>query len=337
MNELKSKIQQIIRNCLSNNIWNKQFLIFLFFLLLSGAFWLFQALNETYKQEFSVPVKITNVPEGVIITTEPVSKIETTLHDRGVTLINYKYGSEFKPIVIDYNVYANANGHVRVLTKEVLRQVTNQLASSTQILNTKPDTIEFYYNHGLHKRVPVVLEGEVKVEPGYTLTHTKLSHDSVTVYAASSLLDDIVAAHAKIDYLKDVNDTTKMNLHINPIRGAKFIPNNVDFNIYVDRLVEKKVYVPIQPEGFPKDQILLPIPQEVEVSFQVGMDNYRDITADNFVVVASYKDLMKNGSSRCPLRIRVAPDKASRIRLNPNKVEYVIEKVTIPAPESKNP
>lgn len=327
----------MIRNCLSNNIWNKQFLIFLFFLLLSGAFWLFQALNETYKQEFSIPVKITNVPEGVIITTEPVSKIETTLHDRGVTLINYKYGSEFKPIVIDYNVYANATGHVRLLTKEVLKQLNHQLASSTQILSTKPDTIEFYYNHGLHKRVPVVLEGEVKVESGYTLTRTELSHDSVTVYAASSLLDDITAAHTKIDYLKNVSDTTKMNLRINPIRGAKFIPNNVDYNIFVDRLVEKKVQVPIRPEGFPKDQILLPIPQEVEVTFQVGMNNYRNITADNFVVVANYNDLMKNGSSRCPLRIRIAPDKVSRVRLNPNKVEYVIEKVTVPAPEKAKP
>ena len=334
MNELKSNIKLFIRNCLSNNIWNKQFLIFLFFFLLSGAFWLFQALNETYKQDFSIPVKITNVPEGVIITTEPVSKIETTLRDRGVTLINYKYGSVFKPIIIDYNAYANASGHVRIMTKEVLRQLSSQVASSTQIITTKPDTIEFYYNHGLHKRVPVVLEGKVKVESGYALTHTKLSEDSVTVYASSSLLDDITAAHAKVDYLKDVNDTTKMRLNISPIRGAKFIPDNVNYEIYVDRLVEKKVHVPIMPEQFPNNQILLPIPQEVEVSFQVGMGNYRNITAEDFVVVANYKDLVKNGGSRCPLRIRVAPNNVSRVRITPNKVEYVIEKVTQPEPQN---
>ena len=332
MDEQKTNIQNTVRNYLSK-IWNKQFLIFLFFFLLSGAFWLFQALNETYKQDFSVPVKITNVPEGVIITTEPVSKIETTLRDRGVTLINYKYGSEFKPIVIDYNVYANTTGHVRVLTKEVLRQLNAQLASSTQIITTKPDTIEFYYNHGLHKRVPVKLEGEVKVESGYSLTHTHLSADSVTVYAASSLLDNITAAQAKIDYLKDVNDTTEMALHISPIRGAKFIPDQIDYTVYVDRLVEKKVSVPIVPEGFPANQILLPIPQEVEVSFQVGMNNYRNVTADDFVVVANYRDLIKNGGSRCPLRLRVVPNKVSRVRLTPNKVEYVIEKVTATEPQ----
>ena len=333
MNELKSKIEQFIRNCLSNNIWNKQFLIFLFFLLLSGAFWLFQALNEVYKQDFSIPVKIANVPEGVIITTEPADKIETTLNDRGVTLINYKYGSHFKPIVIDYNLYANASGHVRILTKELLRQLTSQMASSTQIMASKPDTIEFYYNHGLHKRIPVVLKGNVKVESGYTMTESTLSADSVTVYAASSLLDDITEAVVSIDNLKNINDTTNIKLHFNKVRGAKFVPDNVDYQVCVDRLVEKKVQVPIRPEQFPKDQILLPIPQEVEVTFQVAMGDYRSITADDFVVVANYRDLMKNSSSRCPLRIRVAPENVSRVRIQPNKVEYVIEKVTLPEPE----
>ena len=34
---------------------NKEILLFLFFLALSGAFWLSLTLNETYEQEFSVP------------------------------------------------------------------------------------------------------------------------------------------------------------------------------------------------------------------------------------------------------------------------------------------
>jgi hypothetical protein len=327
MNGIKKNLQNSIRNFFSK-IWNKEFLIFLFFLFLSSAFWLFQAVNEVYEQDYRIPVVIENVPDGVIITTEPVAQIETRLRDRAATLLNYRYGGKFSPIVIDFKAFANPSGHVRFLTKEVLKQFSSQLASSTQIITTKPDTIEFYYNHGLHKRVPVTLEGDVKAENGYVITHTQLSEDSVTVYAAGNLLETIKSANVKVDYLKNVNDTTSLSLPIQSVRGAKFLPASVKLDIFVDRLVEKKVRVPILPEGFPADQILLPIPQEVEVTFQVGMNRYREITSDDFVVVASYKDLPKNGNSQCPLQVRIAPKGISQIRISPKEVEYVIEKVT---------
>ena len=315
-----------MRNCLSN-IWNKQFLIFLFFLLLSSAFWIFQALNEVYEHEFKIRVELVNVPKGTVITTDNVPEIEMTLRDRGVTLLNYQYGFNFKPIHIDYNTYANPSGHVRILTHDLLKQASIQMASSTQILSTKPDTIEYYYNHGLHKRVPVIIEGEVKAETGYMLSGSKLSHDSVTIYAPSSLLEKINAAYVKLDYLKSLNESSSMKLKIQPVRGVKFIPNEVSYKVFVDRLVEKKIKVNIQPVGFPENTALLPIPLETEVIFQIGMNLYRDISADDFSVIAHYDDMPKDGGIHYPLRLTKMPKAASRPRLSPNKVEYLIEKI----------
>ena len=326
MNELKSNFKILLRNCLSK-IWNKQFLIFLFFLALSSAFWIFQALNEIYEEDFNVKVKMVNVPEGTVITTEAVPEIELYLRDRGVSLINYQY-KKIGPLHIDYHKYANASGHVRILTKELLKEVSSQIASSTQITSVKPDTIEFYYNHGLHKRVPVFVEGQAKTGAGYTITGTKLSHDSVTVYASSSLLDDITAAHVHMDYLKPISTTTSFTMKINSIRGAKFVPDTVNYQVNVDRLVEKRMKVAIRTEGFPKDLELLPLPQETNVVFQVPMDLYNSISSQDFVVTAHYKNLPKNGESHYPLQLTSAPKGVSRVRLVPNKVEYVIEKIT---------
>ena len=49
---------------------NKQFLIFLFFLILSGMFWLMMTLNETYEKEICVPVRLVGQPKNVVVTTE---------------------------------------------------------------------------------------------------------------------------------------------------------------------------------------------------------------------------------------------------------------------------
>ena len=61
----------IFRNFLSRII-SKEFLIFLFFLVLSGAFWLVMTLNETYEREFSIPLRMADVPRNVVITSSPV-------------------------------------------------------------------------------------------------------------------------------------------------------------------------------------------------------------------------------------------------------------------------
>ena len=64
-------------------LWNKQFLIFLFFLALSTVFWAFQALSETYEEEYQVGLELQNVPSNVVITTELPRTLRITLRDKG--------------------------------------------------------------------------------------------------------------------------------------------------------------------------------------------------------------------------------------------------------------
>ena len=54
---------------------NKEFLIFLFFLLLSGIFWLLMTLNETYEMEFRIPIKVVNIPKNVVLTSEDTDTV----------------------------------------------------------------------------------------------------------------------------------------------------------------------------------------------------------------------------------------------------------------------
>ena len=73
----RTGITATFRNFLLGNS-NKQFLVFLFFLLLSGAFWLFNALNDTYEVEVSVPVRLVKVPRNVVITADPTDTVKVT-------------------------------------------------------------------------------------------------------------------------------------------------------------------------------------------------------------------------------------------------------------------
>lgn len=317
----------IIRYCFSK-IWNKQFLIFLFFLALSAAFWIFQTLDETYEEEFRVPIELRNVPGNVVITTDLPATLQISLRDKGIALLAYRYTRKLKAVTIDFETYSNATGHISIQGSELQKQITSQLLPSTQLLAIKPDVLSLYYNYGESKRVPVVLLGQVHAARLYALSSTLLSADSVTVYASKEQLDTITAAYLNPVDLRNLSDTTRVKCSFAKTSGVKFVPSSIDITFCVDRLVEKNVQVPVQQVNFPATKQLRTFPASVNVSFQVGMGLYRNITSENFVLVVNYEDLLKNSSNKCHLSLKTIPAGVSHVRISPQDVEYVIEEVT---------
>lgn len=315
-----------VRYCLSK-IWNKQFLIFLFFLALSSVFWIFQTLNETYEEDFQVPLELRNVPSNVVITTDLPENLHILLRDKGSQLLAYRYTRQFKPVVVDYNTYSNPSGHVSILGNELQRQIAAQLLPGTQMLGLKPDTLDFYYNFGQFKRVPIRPLGEVRAGRLYSLAKTVYSEDSVTVYASREQLDTITAAYLQPFNLRNLTDTTHVKSNFVKVKGAKFVPTQIGVTFCIDRLVEKTIQVPVQQVNFPASKQLRTFPATVKVTFQVGMGLYRKITSENFVLVVNYEDLLKNKSTYCHLSLKTIPEGVSHVRISPQDVEYVIEEI----------
>lgn len=317
---------RIIRICLSK-VLNKQFLIFLFFLGLSGAFWLFLALDEEYEIKMETRLQLQGMGQNVVITTEPPATLQFTLRDRGSTLLRYLYGRSLPPISIDFNQVANRSGHVRLPASELLRQLNSRLEPGTRIGSAQPDTVEFYFNYGLSKRVPVRLRQRFRAAKEYYVSSVDIEPDSVTVYAARPQLDTIYAAYVRPLRYRQFTDSAHLQLALRPEVGAKFVPDRVAVHINVDRLTEKTVQVPVRWVNFPATKTLRAFPSKVNVTFQIGASNYRRITADDFTLVVNYEDLIENATGRCPLELRSLPQGVSHVRLSPESIDFLIEDV----------
>lgn len=64
-------------------------------------------------------------------------------------------------------------------------------------------------------------------------------------------------------------------------------------------------------------------PSEVEVSAMVRLDHFQEITEDDFKV---YCDYPYKACDRLKVYVQVRDDRATRVRLNPDEVEYLIAK-----------
>ena len=104
MRTRNSNVLQRIRDFLLSKK-SREFLIFLFFVLVSFFFWLLQVLNDDYETEFSIPIRMKNVPDNVVMISELPSELRLGVKDRGTVLANYMLGQTFYPISLDFLKY----------------------------------------------------------------------------------------------------------------------------------------------------------------------------------------------------------------------------------------
>ena len=303
----------------------REFLFFLFFVLVSATFWILYTLNETYETEVSIPLKVKNLPDNVVVTNEIPRQIDLTVRDKGTVLVNYMLGQGFVPLSLDFNEYSKKGDHVRILSDELQKRVAGQLAVSTALLDISPDTIEIIYTRGEGKRVPVRMKGNAAAAKQYYIAGRSLSPDSVMVYAPKAILDTLRVAYTEEVHLKGVMDTVRLRSMLAPVKGARFTPDAVDLCFYADLLTEKRVSVPVTGTGFPKDKQLKTFPSKVEVVFQVGRNHFKQITAEDFRVEVSYEELQRTSGDKCVPRLTQVPLEAAHVRLSPESVEFLIE------------
>jgi len=318
-------ILQVIRNFLFSTL-NKEFLIFLFFLFLSGSFWLMMSLNETYEKEFSVPVRLVGVPKNAVMTGDVPDTVKITVRDKGFTLVTYQYGKWFRPLSFKFSTYADEDqGHGVISSADAIKQVQSQLYGSSKLLSVKPDKLDFYFTFGSSKQVPVKFKGRISTSKTYYLAHTEFMPSVVTVYANKKQLDELKYVEIEPFVYRNLQDTIHQNVNLQRIRGVKMVPSSVRLSVYPDVLTEETVEVPVSAINMPEGMVLRTFPARVTVRFTIGASLFRTIRPDQFKVVVDYEELMAHPSDKCTLQLRSVPRTVSKARLDVAKVDYLLE------------
>lgn len=314
-------ILKAVRNFLFSGL-NKEFLIFLFFLALSGAFWLLMTLNETMEREFKIPMRLSGVPGNAVITGELPDTVRVTVRDKGFTLVTY----DFRPLVFRFSNYADEDeGKGMIPLADVQKQVLSQMYGSSKLLQVKPGAFDFYFTYGTSKKVPVVFRGKITTNKSYYLAHTEFYPSMVTVYANKQQLDKLQTVEIEPFNYRNLQDTIRQAVKIRKIRGVKIVPPTVRLSVYPDVLTEETIDVPITAINMPPGMVLRTFPSKVTVRFTIGASLFRTIKPNLFKVVVDYEELAANPSDKCTLQLRSVPRSVSKASLEIDRVDYLLE------------
>lgn len=307
----------------------RDIMVFVFFLAISAGFWLMQKLDDTFETDIVVPLELVGVPKGTIITSPLPHSVTITVQDRGANLLHYfrQDDDERQPIKLDFAQYNSGSmtAKVTVPITDVQRSFQQQMLSSTLIKMVRPTKIDFHYNKGMSKVLPVKFIGSVTTRRENYLQGLTFKPDSVTVYAPSGILDTLKYAYTNRMDVENLSKTQDFNIHFPSMPGLKVVPEIVQMTAKVDYYTEQSVQVPVIGVNFPGNVTLKTFPAMVTVKYRIGASNARSVTAKNFVLAATYEELLHAEGSKFRLNLKSTPPGVTRVQIQPKDVEFLLE------------
>lgn len=317
--------KQFFRNFLRIND-GREFLIFLFFLLISFVIWYLTTMNNVYEMKYTLKPQLKELPKTMMVTEPMPKEIEVVLKDRGDKLLEYRARGRYKTLEIDHTRYPNVSGHTAIYGAELTKLLSASLASSTKIISVSLDTLQYYVAETRGVKLPLRLQGDITANRQYAIERTALTPDSVTVYAARQISDTMTAVYTPYIKLTELTDSVRQTIDLGEKkRGIRYEPAEAELCVAVSPYVSKSVQIPITGYMFPYGQQLKTFPSKAKVTFRISLDDFREVTEEDFKIQVHYTQVRDNTLGKVSLHLVEQPSNVTDIVIEPAEVDYLIE------------
>lgn len=306
----------------------KEFLIFLFFLLLSFSFWFLLSLQQDYERQIEVPLRYKNVPSEWVLSENNPKTINILLRDKGTTLMYYSWNAHFNPVDISVAGLPQLSEHTLHITNRMLETaMAKQLISSTTILAIEPRDIEVRYDSLGSRVVPLVADVQILTMPGFQVSDSiRLSQTEVRLYGSSSMLDTLFEVRTKHLTLENVSKTSEVSVGLQLPAGVKADYETVKLTVPVEEYTEKKIQLPVLCLDIPEAFVLRMFPSNVEVICYIPVAKFRDLTTNDLEIVIPFEEFEDNqATGKIPIRLTRKPAWVIKTAVVPNELEFIIE------------
>ena len=298
-----------------------------FFLFAAFLFLILTKLSETYTQEVTFNIELTNLEEEIILTSDSTNTVDVILSGKGFNMLPYSlYKSKIIYLDAQNDVYSTREKFYWDAVNN--RHIINEtIGNSIEIRSIKPDTLVMEFDVLATKIVPLRFKHNIIFEPGFDiLGDYTLSQDSVKLVGSEAILNTISEIETKALKLDNIKTDIKqvVDLQTLDVSNITIIPNSIEVIGKVKRFTEGKLFVPINILNLPLDKEINYFPKQVEVVYYVDLENFNSVKATDFSVIADFENLNNSTQRFLELKIVKSPMLVKTTRLSQNKVEYII-------------
>ena len=318
-----------ISNLFVKNKSTKKQHALLVFLLCSTLFWFLTKLSKEYETEVVYNVNYESLPSSKLFQNTPLNELKLYVKATGFNLL--KEQLKTKKINIGLrNVVARGKYNYYLLLSSKESEIQSQLDKRVKLIDFTQDTLFFELGFNKHKIVPVVSNLDFRFKSGYNLSNKVfLVPDSIEISGPEIQVDKVTFITTSLLKMENiVTDIFKEIPIIKPegLDKISFKIEKVQVVAEVEKFTEDSFSVPFEISGLPLGTKITTYPNMVKIVFQVGLSNYKKISASDFKVVCNYEKSETENTYFLVPKLVEKPSLVSAIKLVPNRIEYLIQK-----------
>lgn len=311
---------------------NQKILTYLVFVAIATIFWFLNKLGSEFTTTIKIPIEYQNLPENKALVNELPNHLQLSVNSLGFDILRYKLSPEPAPLIIDVasfskNIKSQRIRDFKLPTRYLRESITKQMASELNVVEIMPDTLVFQFSQTIEKKIPIKSDFNLNFSTQYQQDgEIRFMHHSILVSGPGSILDTLQYVYTKPVKFIDVEKSVEQSIDLMEIPNLKFKPKTVVAIIPVSKFTEISFEVPVVPVNVPDSLRMITFPGNVRISCLVSFSQYSMVQPSNFLLQADYLEIVNQIGAKLPIEVALAPTGAKNILLQPQSVEYILER-----------
>lgn len=301
-----------------------RFRFFLFFLLLSFTFWTSTKLSNTYIVEESFSIRWTNIPNGIIPSSEN-QQMNISISASGIEILIYRLINKSINISLSQADFSREKGLIDLRGQEFF--IKKQFFENTKLNILNPLFLEFKFSRLEEKVFTVVPQIEINLRAGYLIDSSlKVTPDSILVRGPKSILDTLNSIQSESIIADDLYENFRKKVSLRSIPEIQLSESKVTVEVAVSRYTEKEFLLNVEVINLPLGTRVKLFPPKAKVRVTLPLSVLRTIKTSDFNLVVDYNNIFKDAEKKLDLIMIRRPSSVKKVILEPKKVNYLIRK-----------
>ena len=299
---------------------SKKLNIFISSIIFAIILWGSISLSDFYYANIEVGLTLTDFPNGYTTGSNIPKKVKLRVRGQGWRLVSINVGPE-----TEFRVSVKGDSGQKNFSLYNYLESNRWLLSDVDIINLYPDSLNFFIERKITKKLPVVSGLNLEFKPGYDLASEIIfKPDSVIVQGPLSYLKqkkEIKTENKPLGIL-DSKITTEVDLK--QLNGFEYNTNSIEVMLDVQRIVDKQFEnVPVDVIDVPSNKEIVLLPNKINVNLRGGIEILGKLKLQQIRAYVKYQTLVNDTTGSINPEI-ILPENISLQFNKPDRLRYVI-------------
>lgn len=300
---------------------------FLLFLLLATLFWVLAKFSKEYSATVGATLNYVNIPNNTLLAKNNLEEVSFDLFTTGFEVFFYKLKKPSIDIPVS-KYYERGDENIVVSSEEFARLVSNQLSNTSTLRNLSVAEIQVHLNGIVSKQIPVRPTAKLNFKEGFKPVGVMRSDpDSITISGPAHLVDSLHYIETIPISVENVEKDISIVLALKKPKNKEITMSKENIKAYqqVAEYTQKRITLMVKPLNIPSGLRVKLIPELISITFNVSLDDFKEISASDFELVCDYNERNKVENFMIP-HLRKQPDMITDVEFETKKVDFLIFK-----------